>query len=971
MARLPASEIDAVEQRLISPLAWAGYRFVGAWERRPLVVGPIAFPPLDAEQEVELEGVVSGPAPAEKDVDAHQTYALLEAIEAVAGRGPTAHEAVAVARLYANRRRASPRHNHLRGLAWLHEVLATPGLEPDTERRLSVEAAWMWLEVGRRDTTDERLLGLFPSDRVAVARAATLVSGLEPTADVVVLRAWIGVFGREDRRPELVARKAWSEVRGQASAITGDGYADLRRRRAVLELALCCKEMPADAADVATIGLDGVGNDSIELHFALHRWELTRTVVLRRLGLGGGDGFDIQYLPHRDLPRAIELRMHGRDDGDPNWSHFLNELNDGLALVEYHYWGEPSDNRGTFWGTTGSPSRAWQFTGGTFLAHQVRNREGATRVTHHLSCLQLSADLRVAPLNAWCRALGRLEDHPMGRLGRDVWAIEHMLRFLSDAATLPDIGETGGLSLTPRPAFDPFARSPDELATAAEQSPLAATAWMVATAAEDWFNIELSGRTAAFQVELLVSGLQKNASRWWELIRESVDGELREELHEQGASAGIDALHELLDPDAEIRLVEARLRELPEWCVVLGLSVAGTGELVSLALWRDGKELRERSHVTSSGTGIKVAAHLAEVLKPRPDDCSPQHGRAGERSRAWASLLATLEPILGEVLGPAVSRERHLRIFAPGTLRSLPALGLTIGGAPLWTQFASVSLLPSLGFERRVPARGNAHPFTVCTLAAEHDQGETRFGEASIGTLRRWYPPEVVAEATRPVGRDIVEADAIQGVHEQANVVRFYGVGHPWALNHSTAGLSLPGGRAFTLASTRRMTLPEAAAVEIWAAVGGSSEMTSTMAFDGDSLPALVRSFLMNGAAGVLDIAWPAHDLVKAMVAECFGAVRRLGPLWEPVALVRAVGWVSQTLAVWREESAGFTTKAEALRWLDMSRMMAAQKAHLDPRAVIRFEPLADAPSLPGGVRELVEEVCQPVHLAAFRWWGA
>jgi hypothetical protein len=37
---------------------------------------------------------------------------------------------------------------------------------------------------------------------------------------------------------------------------------------------------------------------------------------------------------------------------------------------------------------------------------------------------------------------------------------------------------------------------------------------------------------------------------------------------------------------------------------------------------------------------------------------------------------------------------------------------------------------------------------------------------------------------------------------------------------------------------------------------------------------------------------------------------------------------------------------------------------------VVAFEPLADAPSLGASVTEMIGEICQPVHLAAFRWWG-
>jgi hypothetical protein len=72
----------------------------------------------------------------------------------------------------------------------------------------------------------------------------------------------------------------------------------------------------------------------------------------------------------------------------------------------------------------------------------------------------------------------------------------------------------------------------------------------------------------------------------------------------------------------------------------------------------------------------------------------------------------------------------------------------------------------------------------------------------------------------------------------------------------------------------------------------------------------------------------------------------------------------------WRSASGEFRSKAMALRWLDLARRHAAQQAGLDPRAVVAFEPLADAPSLGASVTEMIGEICQPVHLAAFRWWG-
>ncbi len=969
--RLPAEEIDALAARLTSPLAWAGYRFVGACERRPLGGPPPVPAPLTDEENAEVDRILSEPSPAGMTIDEWQADALRRATDDVADRSPTPDEAVQAARLYADRRQSSPRHNLLRGLAWLHEVLADPGLAAEDRVRLRLEAAWLWLEAARCDTGDERLIGLFPTDHVAVARAAALIDGLPRDCDTVVLQAWVAVYDSDRRESHEVAAERWGTVRSSGGDFSGDGYAALRRNRAILELALCCREVPNEAGELASIDVNGLIEDSGGARFAAHRWDLARTAVLRRLGRDGGDAYDMQYLPHRDIGRAIGLRLEGRDDTDPDWSHYIEELNDGLCLVEYHYWGDPSDTRGTFWGTTGTPSRAWAFAGGQFLSQQLRIPQTAGRVPHYLSCLQLSADLRIAPLNAWSKGFAHVGRESFGRLGNEVWAVEHMLMFLSDAAAQRAQPDHRGSLTPPTPEFDPFTKSSAELAAAAETSPLAGTSWKLANCTMDWFKVEVQGRTAAFQVEQLVSRIQQSVTAHWDLIRKGLDGEFGEEMSAQGLSEGADAIRDLLDADGELRAVEEQLRDLPEWCAVLGLSVGSRGEIVALSLWREGKELHERSHVTEPWVGFVLAAHLAEVLQRASDDFRPTHGRAGTRPAAWAAVVKLMDPILVKVLAPALTVNRHLRVFAPGALRSLPALTLTAGGRPLAVGFGSVSLLPSIGFDRRVSIQPVREPFTVCTLAPEHEDGETCFGEAAIRTLRRWYPPEVVAEAVNPTGRDIVEVNAIEAVEDRANVVRFYGVGHPWTLNASTVGLRLPGGRSYSLANTRGMALPKASAVEMWAAVGGGSEMASTVAYTGDALPAFVRSFLMNGAAGVLDLAWPAHDLVKAMVAECFGATRRLGPLWEPVALARAVGWVGMVLELWKEASKGFKTTEEALRWLDETRMGAAHQAKLDPRAVVPFEPLVSAPSLPRTVEELVTEICQPVHLAAFRWWGA
>ncbi|MFH1464650.1 MAG: CHAT domain-containing protein [Pseudomonadota bacterium] len=967
--RLPPAAVEEAERRLTRPEAWAGYRFVGAAERRPREVGLPDRLPLSAVEDREVQRILDAPPPESKDIDAWLDDELDALHATMAGREPTPDEALRAARLYADRRYASPRHNHLRGLAWLHEALAAPVLEAEDRVKLRVEAAWMWVEIARRDTPEERFLDVYPSDTVAAARAAALATDLGEGPDVIVLAAWIDLLGGRRGKVEARARRHWERARASANLDTGDAYADLRRNRAVLELALCLDPVPPEARVIAVA--DPVGDDSIEVQTALHRWDVARTAVLQRLGIPWHGSFDFDYLPQRDLPRAVGLRSYGRNAADPDWDEVVEAQNKGPSLLEYYYWGTPSGDRGALWESTGSPSRAWTFAGGAFLLSRVLLGPSAGRVPHFFSCLQLGADLRVAPLCGWARTMGSVDVDTVGRFGHDVWAVDHLLGFLSDAAALPGVSREGGQSAAPPWDLDPFQRTPADLRAAATEAPIGLTGWLVATSIEDWFDVPLVGRTAAFQVERLVSRLLQHIQGQWRSLGQATGAMIREKGDLAPLAHARDRMFDFLDPDAEIRTLEFRLRELPEGLVVLGLMVAWGGQLLAMSLWREGGELRERVHVSEPGDGARLAVRLAEILRPLPEDVFPERGRAGPRAAAWTQLTMSLDPILQEVLGPCASPQRHLQVFAPGALRSLPALGLTLGGEPLHACFASISHLPSLGFERRATGDPTTHTFTVCTLAPEREDGETRFGEAAIGSLRRWFPPEVRAEVLQPEGPDIVEVEAMEAVRERAQVVRFYGVGHPSARNPATVGLRLPGGRTLGLPHTRRTCLPNARAVELWASVGSGAEMLTTLAFDGDHLPALSRSFLMNGAAGVLDLAWPAHDLVKALVAECFGAIRRTGPLWEPFALAQAVHWVRQTLAVWRSHAPRFATKADALHVLDLVRRKAAAEAGLDPHAVIPFAPLSDAPSLGETVEEMIAEVCHPVHLAAFRWWGA
>jgi hypothetical protein len=120
----------------------------------------------------------------------------------------------------------------------------------------------------------------------------------------------------------------------------------------------------------------------------------------------------------------------------------------------------------------------------------------------------------------------------------------------------------------------------------------------------------------------------------------------------------------------------------------------------------------------------------------------------------------------------------------------------------------------------------------------------------------------------------------------------------------------------------------------------------------------------------VLDLAWPVHDVVKALVVEQFAILRESENGPDSLLLGAAVCMVEEVLERWRSMSAGFTDVRMALRSLDDFRRYSANSSGLDPRAVVPFEPLYEAPCVATSVAELVGVLTRPSQLGACRWWG-
>ena len=222
-------------------------------------------------------------------------------------------------------------------------------------------------------------------------------------------------------------------------------------------------------------------------------------------------------------------------------------------------------------------------------------------------------------------------------------------------------------------------------------------------------------------------------------------------------------------------------------------------------------------------------------------------------------------------------------------------------------------------------------------------------------------------------GKRVVELDTIKEHAQQIQSLRFYGQGSVMALNPTMAHIQLANERGFGTINVVDL-LPTCDAVELWACTSGPSvsEVEYVLRNHCDRLPGLVPHFLTCGARGVLDLAWPVHDLVKALVCERYGLVRRISASSGQRALVEALRWTRRLLSDWQAAKAELISISAALCWLDEARRAAVVALGGDPQIVEPYRGAAQSPALgASSVQELLTEVSQPCHLAAFRYWGA
>jgi CHAT domain-containing protein/tetratricopeptide (TPR) repeat protein len=973
----PGDALARTLDRLRNPLSWAGFRFVGVAERRPVESWtPEHARALTQEEEAEVERLLARQEEPEAraDFDDWQDKQILQATMLTPGSHPTPDQAIRVARLYRDRVFSSHRHNLLHGLAWLHEAMASVAEtvngtkeQEQAQQELCLEAAWLWLDVARGETIEAIELCLVRPEPVAVARARRALEGLPDTIHARAARAWVGLLGSDLSTSggfTVAIEKAWREIEPVIRGEAQEGYEGIRTIAAACEVVLLAPKLLPEAVETcfergrSRVEAGGAKGDLTASVFRLRSLvallgRQTRAAIsLRFDGVGA---LTPRELAREGMTAAVEHETtpaHLAPSSEQTVHRYFDTLEGSL-------WGYYDDDRSPLFRSTGTLGAAYRRLSARYLGALAMRGASEDTAPHLLATLNLATDLRLTTMSRWVRGFNPSPEGPLAGLWNAVRDREVLLDLLDQAARSP---EPTMLACTP-PRFephrlDPFFFSPDALERGCVSGD-DLLAWTLGSSLGDRHAM-----TAAFAVAQHAAESTARIEAFWRGFVAHED-ELRK-------AAGLrqdlsPRLPELIDPGIRIDAGESLLRNLPEGTVVLGLAIGVQGRLIVSAVWSGERGTQQRAQLTNATIGWRIREILAQLHLSTEADITPARGASAGRSELWRALQALLEPVLDAVLGPALDEGAlSVAVLAPGALRPLPLVGLRVGGRPLFERVSSVLHLPSLA-AAMPPEAGNCE---ACLVGRQDVEGDTAFGECAIGTRRHWFEPRVL-RPPHAVTTEIVEVFQLEPISRMLRSLSLYGVGSAVATTPALACLDLEGQRRFIENNTRDLFLPRCEVVEIWAATAGSGPIEGILRDDGDRIPGLARSFLLSGAAGVIDLAWPVHDLVKALVCERFGILRGTQGMAGASALAGALAWCAEVLRRWREAAQDSWSLGEALTWLDEVRRAAAKDAGLTPTAVIPFSARRDAPSIAGrSPRALMDDVNEPVQFASFRWWG-
>lgn len=959
-AALEAQQVPpAVIASLVHPIAWAGYRFVGVAERRPLNAwSPELSGSPSLEARAEAERLLAEAASEKgKNLDELQMERIDQACGLEPGVMPTGAQAAEAGRAWLRRMASAGSHSLLIGLAWLHEALADPALPGDEVTRLRLEAAWGWLELARDEVVFERMLSLHRPDPVLVTRGLRLLDGVSgPMAEL--LRAWAACLGAARQGPVPLHAAASRALPALGRAVEALEAVDARCGLTLAAQVLLCLDKPPAPLSRRVLALASEALEGPVLwQDAPDTGDLAAAAEALASALGDAEEaqeFHLSMYPGRSLARRflLDVRRAASAAGTDGAAALagMDALNCALENLEGRVWGNPDDDRLPFWSSTGTPGRAWEVVMGQSLLMMAQGPGAPQKTAHLIANLQNGCDLRLGMLNTWARLWGRAappEGRPIfERLHLLVWAREQLLLRLMGAATVSDSSEGEGPTTPHR--LDPFTLSTEGLTDWRSYEDL--PAWCLHDALESWWSLEHRARTAAGKAARQLAWLDR-------MIRDQWSGMAR--VLEQVPEEWRETSRSLLDPAITLAETERALQDVAEGEIIISLSSAPDQSLVVMSLWRQQDGPRGQVAISEPGAAMLIRRALAFLDVP-------EHVTGTSHAELWSQIERTLGPLLEQTLRLALPRAQVLSVLAPGPLRGMPWLGLRVGGRPLYEQVV-VRLLPDTSWGR-IPPEGRLGPALRTACALPPDAPETAFGLAALSTLRARFPSGVALEAPAPCGKEFPEVVRLREIADRVQVLRLYGEGGAAHVS-AAAGLELRWERNLGGQLLRHLWLPQAEVVELWAATGGIGAGKHLLSGSGDVFPGLVWPLLATGAGGLVDLAWDVPDVVRALVAERFGVLLRTGAYGGAAALREAVAWTAEVLELWRKAGPSADARA-ALRWLDGLRLHVAHKEGYDGPVRGFSEVRADA--LPVGPVEVwLIELTRPWHLASFRWWGA
>jgi hypothetical protein len=980
---LEAENRDRLLAHLRGPSAWAGYRFVGAPEHRACREWTDDDGrELTADEKRDLDRLLADAgepdSPQWVNGDDLQEAWLKEHADPRRIGMPSPEQAIEVARAYRDRFQSCRRHNLLLGLAWLHEALAAPGLERWARDALCEEAAHLWLDLAEREAVEPPLLLMFGGpDPVAIARAKRLLQGLDEGKSGVAaarLRLKLLEAPRQPCEPRRVPTESVDRVAAMLRSPAPADDGTLHLAATACELLGPTAQDERQRAEMLLAAVDQL----LEVHGASSAVQVSRLhIAAARLAQRAGLRWDrlaavVPMVPVPDLIRRTTTVLHHIWNSAPELGTTSDIFSDVITSLEGAQWGYPSDSRETLWRTTGTPGPAYRYLVGILLNGIAQDPARDQRAAHAIACLQYCCDLRLTTGHRLMRAEGLNEyEHVLAGFFQMARHREAIAEALADAAFIPGLPDNvREIRLAVElPRLDPFALT---LAGIREgfRGLADCPGWQLATLSDLWRSPEAkAARTAAFEAARGVAELADRVEHFWADIS---DLDHRVAVADAGVREKVRSfVRRFADPGLNLAENEALLAKgLAPGSAMVAAQITPPGSLVVAVSWAssDGRGGRLVTSDITEPTGGLVRLALCDLLRVHFTDDEPTRGRASERREAWSELRRLVEPLLEEALGPALAAGvRHFSVVAPGALRPLPWLGLEVSGRPLYEHVGSLRHLPSLGFARGPLGLGVVASGTTCLLAEERERGDTRFGKAAVRTLRALRPPDVVVSPHTYRGTDIVETDYLVQHSLETGRLRLYGVGHLAPLD-SMVGLCVPRGRVMTSLNTLQLDLSRCASVELWASTAGAADLRRVMHDEGDRLPGLAHDFIACGALGVLDLAWPVPDLLKALVCERYGLLHARTGAYGPPALCEALRSARALLLRCPLRGEGQTQRA-VLEWIDGQRRQAVLEAgshSLHSFADAAGEPTGKEPT----ASALLDELLAPVHFAAFRWWG-